>query len=73
MVTLTLRPCTRECYDDESATGRGNAFTNRRPATWFQWNTLDSISQKDGVDLVYGRQLEKQVVLPFLILTVDGF
>ncbi|SMD43508.1 hypothetical protein SAMN00777080_2101 [Aquiflexum balticum DSM 16537] len=57
MVTLTLRPCTRECYDDESATGRGNAFTNRRPATWFQWNTRGELIT--GVDLVYGRQLEK--------------
>ncbi|MDX5477806.1 MAG: hypothetical protein LPJ98_05070, partial [Cyclobacteriaceae bacterium] len=32
MVTLTLRPCTRECVEGESATGLGSAFTNRRPA-----------------------------------------
>ena len=57
MVTLTLRPCTRECYDDESATGKGNAFTNRRPATWFQWNTRGELIA--GVDLVYGSKLEK--------------
>jgi len=58
MVTLTLRPCTRECYDDESATGKGEAFSNRRPATWFQWNTLGQLTTGTGVDLVYGRQLE---------------
>ncbi|RPA70052.1 hypothetical protein EF405_01820 [Cyclobacteriaceae bacterium YHN15] len=76
MVTLTLRPCTRECYDDESATGRGNAFTNRRPATWFQWNTLDQLTT--GVDLVYGSKLEiaGSVTLSGGIITVtlnDGY
>jgi hypothetical protein len=53
-----LEPCTPDdCWADESATGRGHAFTNTRPATWFQWNTRDQLI--NGVDLVYGSKLEK--------------
>jgi hypothetical protein len=54
-VTLTLNPCPpSECWEGESATGKGSPFpTGSR--TWFEWNKKDDLI--GGVDLVYGRNL----------------
>lgn len=65
-ICYVLEKCEEEtCFEwkDESATGRGNAFTNTRPSTWFQWNSRDQLINGDafgpGVNLIYGRDLIK--------------
>ena len=70
---FNLEPCDEEpCFDwfGESATGRGQSFSNTRPATWFQWNTRDQLIS--GVDLVYGRQLQKAGRVTISDLDVEG-